>query len=400
MGDLTQEAPNWLTKLFKDDVARAELRRIVYDAIGLYLVIDPTMGGLLRIRLSATAPTQDEQSLGQASRDFHSRATLIKDASDGIQAFVGILIAARSSDFKSISIDEPEAFLHPPLARRVGYELARQVTRRNGSLMAGTHSADFLMGCLQGSQKVRVVRLEYSNGKSKGRVVDSQALSDFFRKPLVRSTNVMSALFHDGVVVAESDNDRAFYSEIYHRITEHEPQLPSLLFVNAQNKQTMRDIVQPLRAFGAPAAAISDIDILKDGGQTWTGWLKAAGIPSSAHGGLGVTRGDLLRLYSTSGIDMKKDGVEGLPVADQATANALFDTLADYGIFVTRKGELEHWLQSLEVPGKKTDWAIGMLTRLGVDPSSSSYLHPQTDDVWQFLRSIAGWVKNPARKGT
>jgi hypothetical protein len=245
-----------------------------------------------------------------------------------------------------------------------------------------------------------VVRLEHSHGKSKGRIVDAQALNHFFRKPLVRSANVLSALFHDGVVVTESDNDRAFYSEIYHRITEHEAQMPSLLFVNAQNKQTMRDIVQPLRAFGVPAVAIADIDILKDGGQTWIGWLKAAGFPDSAHGGLGQTRSDLAHLYSSSGIDMKKDGVQGLPKADQTTADALFDTLADHGVFVTRKGELESWLASLGVPGKKTDGTVGMLTKLGIRMGDPSYVHPQANDVWQFLRSIAAWVSNPARKGT
>jgi hypothetical protein len=65
--------------------------------------------------------------------------------------------------------------------------------------------------------------------------------------------------------VTESDNDRAFYSEIYYRLAEKESGYPSLLFVNAQNKQTIRDIIEPLRAFGVPAAAIVDIDILKDG---------------------------------------------------------------------------------------------------------------------------------------
>jgi hypothetical protein len=130
--------------------------------------------------------------------------------------------------------------LHPPLARKLGYQLATTAVKRSGSLMASTHSADFLMGCLQGSNQVRVVRLEYSNGKSKGQAVDSDELRKFFKAPLIRSANVISGLFHDGVVVTESDNDRAFYSEIYHRLTEKESGFPSLLFQCAEQTNDQR----------------------------------------------------------------------------------------------------------------------------------------------------------------
>jgi hypothetical protein len=57
----------------------------------VYVVIDPMQGGTLRIRLSREPPTMDEQSLGQAARAFHSKALYIKEASDGVQAFVGIV---------------------------------------------------------------------------------------------------------------------------------------------------------------------------------------------------------------------------------------------------------------------------------------------------------------------
>lgn len=307
-GDLIGQPQNILAHLFQDDELRKEVRKVVHDAFGVYFVIDPLNGGQLRIRLSPTAPTHDEQSLAKPAREFHRNATHIKEASDGVQAFVGLLTAVRSGDYRAMLIDEPEAFLHPPLARKLGHELAAIIAKRGGSLMASTHSPDFLIGCLQASPNVRVVRLEYSNGKSKGQIVDAEALRNFFKAPLMRSANVISALFHDGVVVTESDNDRAFYSEIYYRLAEHEKGYPALLFVNAQNKQTIRDIMGPLRAFGVPAAAIVDIDILKDGGATWTGWLRAAQLPEALHGGLGQVRGDLLKRFEDDGVNMKNDG--------------------------------------------------------------------------------------------
>jgi hypothetical protein len=403
MGDLTLEPQNIFARLFKDDELRKELREIVHDALKVYFVIDPTAGsGNLRIRLSSEPPNHDEQSLNEAARQYHSNALHIKEASDGVQAFIGILIAARSSEYRTVLIDEPEAFLHPPLARKVGFELTRNISKRRGALLASTHSADFLMGCLQASPNVRVVRLEYSNGKSKGKAVDSTVLQKFLGQPLIRSANVISGLFHDGVVVTESDNDRAFYAEVYHRISSVDKGCPSLLFVNAQNKQTIRDIIGPLRQFGVPAAAIPDIDILKDGGQTWTGWLASAGIPTPSRDGLAVTRNNLKKAYVDAGIDMKADGgVSGLPTPElRATADSLFDTLDQYGVFVVRRGELESWLPTLNVPGKKTDWTVAMLERMGSDPADSNYVHPAQDDVWAFMRSIVAWIKDPARRGS
>ncbi|HEY1942536.1 MAG TPA: AAA family ATPase [Roseiarcus sp.] len=225
-GDLLDLAQNMLMHLFKDDDTRKRISEIVHDAFGVYLTIDPLSGQHLRIRLSQIKPDAEEQHWNNAAREFHAKAIYIKDASDGVQAFVGILCAVFSGDYRAILIDEPEAFLHPPLARKLGYELTSKL-KEGGTLMASTHSSDFLMGCLQASPHVRVVRLVYSNGRSNGRIVDPAILANLFKAPLMRSANVISALFHDGVVVTESDNDRAFYAEIYYRLAEQEKGYPS-----------------------------------------------------------------------------------------------------------------------------------------------------------------------------
>jgi ABC-type phosphate/phosphonate transport system ATPase subunit len=400
MGDLLGPPGNVFTHLFQDDEARARVRNIIKDAFGVYLVLDPTNGGYLRMRVSLTPPSADEQSLNSAAREYYSQAVHIKEASDGVQAFCGIVAAVFSGEFHTILIDEPEAFLHPPLARKLGKHLARLAAERGGTLLASTHSADFLMGCVQATSQVKVVRLEYNGEKSRGRMIDSSRLGAFFKRPLMRSTNVVSGIFHDGVVVLESDNDRAFYGEIYHRMTERNPGYPSLLFVNAQNKQTMKDIIGPLRSFGVPAAGIPDIDILKDGGSTWTDWLSTAGLPQALHLGYGQQREAIKGCFSKIDKDMKAEGgIAVLPASDQNAANELFDRLNEYGIFPVRGGEMESWLTHLGIRGKKTDWTVAMLERLGSDPASANYVHPSDDDVWAFMAEVIQWIRNPARKG-
>lgn len=398
-GDLLAAPQNVLAHLFQDETARAKVRSWVFDAFQKYFVVDPTSGGTLRIRLSDSMPLADEQSLNLQARDYHREATYIKDASDGVQAFTGIATAVLSGEYHTILIDEPEAFLHPPLAKKLGKQLATSATERNGALMASTHSADFLMGCVQASKAVRVVRLEYFEGKSRGRMVDPTQLETLFKRPLLRSTNVISGLFYDGVVVTESDNDRAFYAEIFHRLTRNLAEAPSVLFINAQNKQTIRDVVGPLRQFGVPAVAIPDIDIIKDGGSVWTGWLNVAHIPNARHGGLATDRASIKALFEGAGHDMKLGGVRLLDGPDKDAADALFDALKEYGIFVVRTGELERWLPAVGAQGKKTDWVVDMLERLGSDPADAGYVHPAQGDVWDFMRSIVEWMKNPARRG-
>lgn len=399
-GDLLAPPQNVLAHLFQNDKARKKVSAFVQDAFGLFFVVDPTNMGNFRIRLSPIEPPVDEQSLNMNARAFHQQATHIKETSDGVQAFTGIVTAVLSGEFHTILVDEPEAFLHPPLARKLGKHLGTLATERGGALLASTHSPDFLMGCIQASKDVRVVRLEYNDGKSRGRMVDPVELEKLFQSPLMRSANAISGLFYDGVVVTESDNDRAFYAEIYHRLMSISSDLPSVLFVNAQNKQTIKDIIGPLRRFGVPAAAISDIDIIKDGGKTWTDWLDSAHVPKALHAGYQNQRGTLKSCFESSRRDMKTEGgVACLTGSDRDAADQLFDVLTEYGVFVVRIGELESWLADLNVSGKKTDWTIGMLERLGSDPSNATYIRPSSDDVWAFLRKIAAWIKDSNRKG-
>jgi predicted ATP-dependent endonuclease of OLD family len=400
-GDLLAAPTNVLAHLFQDDAARKKVRELVKDAFGLTFSIDPTNLGQLRIRLSREEALTDEQSLNEVARNYHKKSLHIKEASDGVQAFTGIVTAVMSGEYHTILIDEPEAFLHPPLARKLGTNLATLATQRSGALLASTHSSDFLMGCVQATKDVRVVRLEYTDGKSQGRMVDPKELEKLFKSPLMRSANAISGLFYDGVIVTESDNDRAFYGEIYHRLASIHKDYPSILFINAQNKQTIKNIIAPLRKFGVPAAAISDIDILKDGGKTWLEWLTSAHIPDALHSGFSAQRAAIKDCFDIVGKDMKIDGgVNALPTGDKQAAEQLFQTLSEYGVFVVQHGELEHWLATLEVPGKKTNWTVAMLERLGSDPADPNYVPPGTDNVWEFIATVVQWVRNATRKGT
>jgi ABC-type polar amino acid transport system ATPase subunit len=403
-GDLQQPPQSSFQVLFRDDVKRREVRRIVSDAFGLYFVIDPTNLGQLRIRLSPREPANDmeERGIHADALRFHSDAQLIDYGSDGVKAFTGIVTELIAGDPRVLLIDEPEAFLHPSLASKLGYEIARAALSANKRVFASTHSPMFVMGCIQSGAPLNIVRLTYREGVATARLLPSGELLELMRNPLLRSTGVLSGLFYEFVVVTESDADRAFYQEVNERLLRHKPEwgIPNCLFINAQNKQTIHTIIRPLRQLGIPATGIVDVDVLKDGGTTWTNLLSSAHVPSIAHSSLATMRSALKQAMDHTGKDMKRDGgVDILLPCDREAALNLLSQLAEYGIFVVPVGELESWLKSLGAIGHGPSWLISVFEKMGEDPDAPDFLMPSTDDVWTFMHTIKKWLVDASRKG-
>ncbi|HJV77993.1 MAG TPA: AAA family ATPase, partial [Paludibacter sp.] len=328
----------------------------------------------------------------------------IKFASDGVKAFTGIITTIIAGDPKVILIDEPEAFLHPSLAANLGKEVSNSVNGTSKNLFVSTHSANFLMGCIQSGVPLNIIRLTYSNNSPTARILPSDKVLKLMRHPLLRSTGVLNGLFYEYVIVTEADSDRAFYQEINERLLMFEPDkgIPNCLFLNAQNKQTIHEILRPLREMGIPCAAIVDVDIIKEGGTVWTSLLSSANIPEVTIQSTGTSRGNLKSKFDKKGINFKtQGGVDVLDNSDKEACNNLFDQLDEYGIFAVRTGELESWLRYLETKaGHSPEWLIEIFQKLGEDPSIPTYIKPTTGDIWDFMLKIKKWFVNPIRKGT
>lgn len=400
-----QSPPNTsLQTLFTDDKKREEVRRIVHEAFGSYLVVDPTNLGKLRLRLSPRAPISagEERGIETPAIEFHSQAQSIEEASDGVKAFTGMLMEIIAGDPSVILIDEPEAFLHPSLSNKLGLEISRVSRDSNKRLFVSTHSSNFVMGCIQSGAPVNIIRLTYRDKVATARVLPKSDILRLMRNPLLRSTGVISGLFYEYVIVTEADSDRAFYQEINERLRMSNPGrgIPNCLFINAQNKQTVQTIIRPLRALGIPTAGIVDIDVLKDGGKLWSSFLESGNVPEIDRETMALTRKKIKESLEATEKNMKRDGGISLLKGDELeTGNNLMDKLAEYGLFVVRRGELESWLPDLNASGHGPAWLISVFEEMGEDPNTSSYLHPSDGDVWDFLKDISVWLRNSSRKG-
>lgn len=406
-GDLLGRPQNHLWALFKDDLARSKVRELTEKAFGLHFTIDPTGMTKFRIRMNDSKPPSEqiEQGLDEASRAFHRKGKLISDLSDGVQAFVGLVSAVHSLEHKVILIDEPEAFLHPPLARRLGADLSRIAKERDALLIVSTHSAPFVMGCIEAHDAVNIARVTFEKDSATARKVDPEEIKTLFKSSLLRSANVVQGLFHRALVVCESDTDRAFYDEINRRLVDEGRGIGDAHFVNAQNKQTAHRIVGPMRKLGIPAAALIDLDFLNCNGTEWNNLLVACGIPQGINDQLKPERDYLKAKFlaiprSTADPDpMKRGGILKLDPQDQTRLTLLLDRLNEYGLFLVPTGELESCLTELAVPGKGTEWLVTMLGSLGDSEDQTGYVKPAAGDVWQLIDKISEWVSNQTRLG-
>lgn len=396
-----------LARLFKDDHRRREFQSAVFKGIGHYPIIDRvSTHGHLKLAFSTTLPGLDiERGADQRLLDFLESCISRHSASDGFNAYVGIIGTLFATNYRCILIDEPEAFLHPTLARTLGHQLATYARDRH--VFVATHSSEFVMGSIEAGAPVRIVRLQFQADEATACLLDGQGLRDAMADPLLRSSNVLSGLFSKAAIVTEGDTDRAFYQEINARLISAGDlrAIDNAVFLNANGKHALPRIIKLLRRMAIPTVGIVDLDVVCDGGHNWKKQLIAAAVPEGQHKAVDELRKELrdrLKAISTDPekTDFKrKGGVSLLGADDKDTANRLLEILARYGLFVVPIGEVEGWLQGLDVPRAKHSWLHSIFEKLGNAPDAESYVRPTSGDVWDFIGSIQTWLANPARRG-
>mgnify|MGYP000715758040 CR=1 FL=1 len=401
-GPLEVPPRNHLWALFVSDSSREKVRQFTEDAFGRHFVVDPTGMTEFRVRLSDRKPQNkaEEQALDATARAFHQAAPLIPELGDGVRTSVGLVSAVMSVPHRILLIDEPEAFLHPTLARRVGTVLSATARDREASLIVATHSADFLMGCILATPELRIVRLTYTSGSPTARSIEPTEIIGLMNDPLLRSANALRALFHQAVIVTEADADRALYEEVNYRLQQANRGTNDALFMNAQNWQTIPRIVSPLRKLGIPAAAIFDFDVLMD--ENFSHIWPLLNLPDERLKPLQANRNTIKGyLEAKTRSVCKAQGLGALTGVELAEVTAFINRMKEYGLFFVTVGELECWLSALGIPrtASKPKWLTDMFTRMGADPAAADYVVAGNDDIWTFLEDIATWLNNPDRLG-
>ena len=184
---------------------------------------------------------------------------------DGVKGYLGILLYLVIDYFCGYFIDEPEAFLHPPQAAVLGVEIARNSNERQ--VFLATHSKELLAGLLEaGAGRVKVVRITREGDRNRVLVLGSEDVVALSATTLLKYSDVINALFHDSVVLCESDADCKFYSVIASQLREGAGSGKWPLFVPVGGKHRFRQYVDLLKGLGIDVKVVADIDVLDDRG--------------------------------------------------------------------------------------------------------------------------------------
>jgi energy-coupling factor transporter ATP-binding protein EcfA2 len=252
-----------LHHVHENDELEIRLSNIVHQAFGHDLIVNRGAGSQIMLHLGSRpiAPGGDRQAA--TYRQAVNSLPFVQAQGDGIRAFVGILLHTLVLDHDVILIDEPDAFLHPPQAALMGRVLAVE-TPNPRQLIVATHSTDFLRGVLDAPESpVRVVRVRRKGDQNHVRQLDPESVRNVWRDPLLRYSNVLDGLFHDGVIVCEADGDCRFYNAMMDVVTSEDAR-PDLLLTHCGGKHRVATVIQSLRAIDVPVRAVLDFDALSE----------------------------------------------------------------------------------------------------------------------------------------
>lgn len=248
-----------------DDDFEKRFSRYFKQAFGLELIVNKGAGNKvpLHVGLAPEIKTGEDR----VHRNYLLRLGLLPTLDkqgDGMRSFVGVLLSAFISE-SVLFIDEPEAFLHPPQAYILGQMIANDLPA-DKQIFLSTHSEDFIKGLLAvTSDRIKIVRIQREGITNTFNILESEAIKELWKDPLLKYSNILSGLFHSRVIVCESDGDCRFFGAMIDAAIEGTDQVkPDILFVHCGGKQRIPTVVNALVKLGVKVTAITDFDVLND----------------------------------------------------------------------------------------------------------------------------------------
>ena len=251
---------NLVQKLYESLKEEKEFSKLFRETFGTDIVINRFGGGSIPIHVGDRPEPQEGEEYFSVSfaRRFRKLA-LLEHQGNGMKAFFGLLNrAVGDANRSALFIDEPEIFLHPPHARKLGRFLAEQ-TASNRQLFLATHNGAFIRGILDAaSSRVRIVRIGREGKFNPIHQLDKDDIEKLWGDNVLKHTNILDGLFHERVVVCEGDSDCRFFAAMNNTVS---PDRESL-FVAAGGKGRIGSVVRSLTNIGVNVNAVVDFDVL------------------------------------------------------------------------------------------------------------------------------------------
>ncbi|MBI2736423.1 MAG: AAA family ATPase [Rhodospirillales bacterium] len=206
---------------------------------------------------------------------------------DGMRSFAAVTLGLLTTRSQSIlTLDEPEAFLHPPQARLLGEFIVRE-RPPNSQLFIATHNIDVLQGLLSSSSKnIRIVRIVRRGDVNHIRELSKREVEEIGSDSLMQYSGVLNGMFHERAILCEGDADCLLYQSLLSLPAVRGDSEPDVVFVHCAGKARLSKLVRALRNLGVRSDVIVDIDVLQEGLKSL---VDAAGADGKAITGPGAS---------------------------------------------------------------------------------------------------------------
>ena len=266
--DFEHEQPSHPIHLLQaDDALELKINGYFRQAFGYDLIVDRAAGGVVPLLVGTRLqPANGEDRISRSYiQRLRGSAVRLSDQGDGMRSFATVVLHLLAPSTQSVLLlDEPEAFLHPPQARLLG-EIIAEETRTKSQLFVATHSPDVLQGLVNvAPENLRVLRMQREGNVNRIKELDKEFVKEISLDPLMMYSSVMSGVFHERVIICESDTDCMFYSSVLNLPSVRGPKQPDVLFVHGNGKDRMAKLATTLTALDVPVDVIADIDVLND----------------------------------------------------------------------------------------------------------------------------------------
>lgn len=358
---------NPIYKLNQSESLTQKLSDYFHQAFGSDLIVNRNDMRTIPLHIGQ-APDKTAFTIANQDEYYNQVNNLpkLQDQGDGMRSFASILLDTFTSEYSITLIDEPEAFLHPPQARILGKMLAKN-NPSDRQLLISTHSEDFLQGLLDAnSENVTVIRINRDSNTNRMSVLENNKIKELWGNPILRYSKILDGLFHEKVVVCESDYDCLFYQAIIDAVYEYKNEIsPDILFTHCGGKTRIKDVVKALKAVNVPVVAICDFDLLNK-----SHYFK----PITASFGIDwneALSADMKIIYDSMNAkssgendaweQIKKVGKAGFTGNEPAAYEKVEEVCKSAGLFVVPVGEMECFDKTIN-KGKK-DWIYNVLEK-------------------------------------
>ena len=257
--------------LAKDQQLEDRVSDAFFRAFAMHLVVHRNAGNRIPLYCGQKRPEPSNERLSTRYHlNMEQNLLELAGQGHGVRAYAGLLLNIMYGPLTITLLDEPETFLDPPRARKIGKLLAQDKPKERQVFVA-THSGEILRGVLDAANaQVSVLRItrEYRQGNDINVVANlrPEDVKRLWNDPLLRYSNTLDGVFHEKVAVCEADADCRFYGALLDALYEdrRDRPRPDVMFTHCGGTSRMPTVLQALRNLDVPVVAIVDFDVFRN----------------------------------------------------------------------------------------------------------------------------------------